>query len=105
MRNWKRILASGIIFVILLSMLTGCSNKKIEKEQVTLNIKIPPLTVANADTDITDSYDMMVQAGNNFAEQYNDADVTVNVVKFAYTDEDDYITGCFDTENARGYFI
>lgn len=109
MRNWKRILASGIIFVILLSMLTGCSNKKIEKEQVTLNIKIPPLTVANADTDITDSYDMMVQAGNNFAEQYNDADVTVNVVKFAYTDEDDYITGCFDTENAadilfEGYF-
>lgn len=109
MKNWKRLLACGLFFVILISIFSGCGIRDKKKKQVTLNIKLPPLTVANADTDITDSYDMLVQAGNNFAEQYNDADVTVNVVKFAYTDEDDYITGCFDTENAadilfEGYF-
>lgn len=109
MKNLKRLLACGLFFVILISIFTGCGIKDTKKEQITLNIKLPPLTVANADTDITDSYDMLVQAGKNFAEQYNDADVIINVVKFAYTDEDDYITGCFDTENAadilfEGYF-
>lgn len=109
MKNWKRFIACGLFFIISLSIFTGCGIKDAKKEQVTLNIKLPPLTVSNADTDITDSYDMLVQAGKNFAEQYNDADVTINVVKFAYTDEDDYITGCFDTEDAadilfEGYF-
>lgn len=109
MKNWKRILAGGLLFAMGLSTLTGCASKETKKPKVTLTIKLPPLTVANADTKITDSYDMLVQAGKDFSAQYDDADVTVNVVKFSYTDEDEYITGCFDTKDAadilfEGYF-
>lgn len=109
MKNWKRVLAGGLFPVMLLGILAGCSAKGEEKKQVTLTLKLPPLTVANADTDITDAYDVMIQAGEDFAAQYTDAQVTVNVVKFAYTDEDEYITECFDTEDAadilfEGYF-
>lgn len=109
MKNWKRMLAGGLVFAMLLSTLAGCAPKEAEKPQVTLTVKLPPLTVKNADTDITDAYDLLVQAGQEFAAQYTDADVTVNVIKFEYTEEDDYITGCFDTKDAvdvlfEGYF-
>ena len=62
-----------------------------------------------AGTGITDSYEVLNQAGEEFAAQYTDYDVTVEVVKFAYTEEDEYITGCFDTDHAvdvlfEGYF-
>ncbi len=109
MKHLRRALALGITLVMLLGTLAGCSSSKAEKEQLTLRIKLPPLTVANADTSITDSYDVLTQAGEEFAAQYPDYDVTVEVVKFNYTEEDDYITGCFDTDNAvdvlfEGYF-
>lgn len=109
MKLWKRILAGGLILLMGIGVMAGCTAKEAEKEQVTLTIKLPPLTVANADTDITDAYDMLVQAGKDFAAQYTDAEITVNVVKFAYTEEDEYITDCFDTEDAadilfEGYF-
>lgn len=109
MKKRKRLLAGGLLLGMLLGMLSGCGAKEEEKAPVTLTIKLPPLSAANADTDLTDNYDVMIQAGQEFAAQYTDAEVTVNVVKFSYTEEDAYITGCFDTENAadvlfEGYF-
>lgn len=109
MKCWQRILVGGIFLIMLLGALTGCADAKNEKRQITLIVKLPPLTVANADTGITDSYDVLLQTGEEFAARYEDCDVTVEVVKFNYTEEDDYITGCFDTENAvdvlfEGYF-
>ncbi len=99
----------GIFFVLLMGALTGCKTQEAEKRQITLKVKLPPLTVANADTDITDSYEVLSKVGEEFAAQYTDYDVTVEVVKFGYTEEDEYITGCFDTDNAvdilfEGYF-
>ena len=109
MKNWKRALAGGLLLAAALGALAGCGAGEAARPQVTLTVKLPPLTVANADTEITDAYDLLVQAGEGFAAQYADADVVVDVVKFAYTDEDDYITGCFDTQDAadvlfEGYF-
>lgn len=109
MKNWKKVLTGAAVLVIVLGILTGCMSGASEKKKVTLTIKLPPLTVANAASDITDAYDVLELAGKNFAEQYTDYDVTVKVVKFGYTEEDDYITGCFDTEAAadilfEGYF-
>lgn len=109
MKNWRWVLTGGLLLAIALGALAGCASEEAKKPQVTLTVKLPPLTVANADTDITDAYDLLVQVGTDFAAQYKDADVAVNVVKFAYTEEDDYITGCFDTEDAvdilfEGYF-
>lgn len=109
MKNWRQVVTGGILFVLLLGTLIGCKTPKEEKRQITLKIKLPPLTVVNADTDITDSYEVLNKAGEEFAAQYTDYDVTVEVVKFGYTEEDEYITGCFDTDNAadvllEGYF-
>lgn len=109
MKRWRKILAGGISLVMLLGGLTGCTPQETEKKQITLRVKLPPLTVTNADTGITDSYEMLVQAGGEFAAQYENYDVAVDVVKFNYTEEDDYITGCFDTDDAvdvlfEGYF-
>ena len=109
MKNWIRIVTGGRIVVMFLGALTGCKTQEAEKKQITLRIKLPPLTVANADTGVTDSYEVLNQAGEEFAAQYTDYDVTVEVVKFAYTEEDEYITGCCDTDHAvdallEGYF-
>lgn len=105
---WKRMLTGGITLAMLLCVLIGCSQKT-EKKQITIKVKLPPLTVANADTDITDSYDLFNQVGKDFAAQYKDYDVKVEVVKFNYTEEDSYVTDCFDTKDAadilfEGYF-
>lgn len=109
MKNWKRILAGGMTLVMLLCALVGCASSDSEKKKITLRIKLPPLTVANADTDISDAYDLLNLAGKKFAAQYKDYDVTVEVVKFNYTEEDTYITDCFDKDDAadilfEGYF-
>ena len=65
MKSWKRLLAGGLLFAAVLGMLAGCAPKKAEKPQVTLTVKLPPLTVANANSDITDAYDLLVQAGQD----------------------------------------
>ena len=109
MKKWKWIITGGICFVLLLGALTGCRGQEAEKQQITLRVKLPPLTVANADTGIADSYEVLKKAGEEFAAQYKDYEVTVEVVKFGYTEEDEYIAGCFDTEDAvdilfEGYF-
>lgn len=109
MKKWRQMLSGGLLLAAALGALSGCASREAEKPQVTLTVKLPPLTVANADTEIKDAYDMLAQAGEAFAAQYTDADITVDVIKFAYTEEDDYITGCFDTEDAadvlfEGYF-
>lgn len=109
MKRWRKILVGWISLIMFLGALTSCATQKTEKKQITLRIKLPPLTVANANTGITDFYDVLTQAGKEFAAQHEDYDVTVEVVKFNYTEEDDYITGCFDTDNAvdilfEGYF-
>lgn len=87
----------------------GCSETAPEKEAVTLNIKVPPLTVSSHNSDITDAYTMLESTANEFAQQYESADVSINVVKFEYVDEDEFITGTFGTEDAtdilfEGYF-
>lgn len=107
MKESRSALVGGLLLAVIFGAF-GCASGE-EKPQVTLTVKLPPLTVVNADTDITDAYDLLTEAGKDFAAQYTDADVTVDVIKFAYTEEDDYITGCFDTENAadilfEGYF-
>ena len=109
MKAWKRTLAGGLLLALALGALSGCAREEAKKPQVNLTIKLPPLTVANADTEIRDAYDLLTQAGQSFAAQYADADVTVDVIKFAYTEEDAYITDCFDTPDAadvlfEGYF-
>ena len=105
MKNRKRIAAGGIVLAILLGSLTGCKAQEAGKRQISLKVKLPPLTVANADTGITDSYELLNNACEEFAAQYTDYDVTMEVVKFGYTEEDEYITGCLIRMMRRIFFL
>ena len=99
MKKRNRLVETVFLTMLGVLMLTGCGSA--QKPQITLNIKTSPYTVRDADGSCDP--DVMVtleEAGKEFAEQYKDADVTVNVVKFQYTDEDKYIKGCFDTPDA-----
>ncbi|MCM1146087.1 MAG: extracellular solute-binding protein, partial [Lachnoclostridium sp.] len=103
----KRI-AGALTLLLCLSLLTGCSGKS--KKDVTLIIKVPNLVMNSvSNPDIIDSGIFLQQAGEEFATQYENANVTIQVESFEYIDEVAAITDSFDTENAtdilyEGYF-
>ena len=96
---------------MVISLLSGCGIGAIGKEDVTIIVKCPPYNILqDINTDVTDAHTFLEQAGNAFSEQYEDANVTVEVQLFDYTEEALAITDCFDTENAvdvlfEGYFM
>ncbi|MCM1087677.1 MAG: extracellular solute-binding protein [Muribaculaceae bacterium] len=103
----KRI-AGALALLLCLSLLIGCSGKS--KKDVTLIIKVPNLVMNSvSNPDIIDSGIFLQQAGEEFATQYENANVTIQVESFEYIDEVAAITDSFDTENAtdilyEGYF-
>lgn len=104
----KKLLCILLTGVLCCGLLSGCGSEK--KEDVTLIIKVPALTMATfLDQDIETAYDFLQKAGNDFAAQYEDANVTVEVYQFEQTDEAKAVAGCFGTEDAadilyEGYF-
>jgi multiple sugar transport system substrate-binding protein len=88
--------------LILVVGLTGCGSQQAQsKKEVTITIKVPTLEMTCVtDPKIGEAYDFLKIATNDFAAQYKDANVKFNLVKFALTDEDAYVSQCFDTENA-----
>ena len=97
--------------VICWGILTGCSGKKEEKkEDVTLIVKVPSLIMNSvSNPNILDAATFLQQAGEAFAAQYEEANVTIQLESFDYVDEIKAITDSFDTEDAtdilyEGYF-
>ena len=94
--------------VILCCLLFGCGKE--EKKAVTLIIKTPGLILNSvSNPEITDATTFLQKAGEAFTEQYETADVTIQVETFDYVDEVKAITDSFDTEEAadilyEGYF-
>ena len=91
--------------------LAGCGFGKTEKkEDVTLIIKAPPLAmnaVANREMDVAE--DFLQAAGEAFAAQYEDANVTIKVQTFEYVNEIQAVSDKFGTDDAadilyEGYF-
>ena len=96
---------------ICCGILVGCGGPKTEKkEDVTLIIKVPSLVMNSvSNPDILDVVTFLQRAGEAFAAQYEEADVTMQVESFDYLDEIKAITERFDTEDAtdvlyEGYF-
>lgn len=104
----RKIIAAMLALVLCTSLMTGCNTKA--KEDVTLIIKVPNLVLNSVSRpDIIDSSIFLQQAGEVFAAQYEDANVTIRVESFEYIDETMAITDSFDTEDAtdilyEGYF-
>ena len=96
--------------IICCSVLTGCGKEAAKKEDITLIIKVPSLIMNSvSNPDILEAATFLQQAGEAFAAQYEEANVTIRVESFDYVDEIKAITGSFDTEDAtdilyEGYF-
>ncbi|MCM1524721.1 MAG: extracellular solute-binding protein [Ruminococcus sp.] len=94
---------------MLCGLFSGCG-KAAERKSVTLNVKCPTLQMNDhVGTDLTAAVQFLQRAADDFSKQYEDADVTVNIVEFEQTGEDAAVTGCFDTPDAadvlfEGYF-
>jgi multiple sugar transport system substrate-binding protein len=99
-KKWKWI-DTFLIAVIFFVCLAGCGTQSEKKEKVTLVVKCPTLGMNSVTKpDILDAQTFLEAAGNAFCEQYEDADVTVDVKVFALVDEADAITGSFETDHA-----
>lgn len=85
--------------VLLCGILSGCGTQK--KPEVTLNIKTPVFQMEAAnDPDTKDVYTFLQLAGEEFAKQYTEADVKVNIYQFDVVHCGEEIEGCFDTKDA-----
>lgn len=91
-----------LLIICLVVGVSGCnSNKPKVKKQITITLKVPTLEMTCVtDSRIKEAYDFLQIVTKDFSAQYKEADVKFNIVKFALTDEDQYIKDCFDTENA-----
>ena len=96
--------------VICCGILTGCGKKAEKKEDITLIIKMPSLIMNSvSNPDILEATTFLQQAGEAFAAQYEEADVSIQIETFDYVDEIKAITESFDSEDAtdilyEGYF-
>lgn len=87
--------------VIFLILLTGCSAKErmSQDQKVHLTLKVPTLShVTPADPEISNAADFLEKMTADYMAKH--PNVTIDIVIFSLTDEDTYITDCFDTENA-----
>ena len=96
----KRIVSLALCAALAGSLLSGCGAAK--KKDITLVLKAPTLSFAeNArNEDIQNAGEFLQAAGDAFAAQYTDANVTVKVIEYENTEETAYVDDCFDTEDA-----
>ena len=109
----KRKLSAIVLLgaLICCSLFTGCGGTAGNKtEDITLIIKVPSLVMNSVrNPDLLEAVMFLQQAGEAFAAQYEDANVTIQVESFDYVDEIKAITERFDTDDAadvlyEGYF-
>ncbi len=97
----KRFYSFVLMGLLLVGAFDACGGTGAAKPEVTLTLKTPiySLDPLKEGTE-KDMYGFLLKAGEAFAEQYPDADVTVKVVQFENNKEMDEVTGCYGTENA-----
>lgn len=97
----KKSIIAAVLLLCWGLLLSGCGNSLEPQKEVTLTIKVPAIRlVPKFDPDMHTSYDFILKAANDFAANYKDAKVTVNVVEFDGTAYATEVDGCFDTPGA-----
>lgn len=104
----KRILALTAAALLVLGCGSGCSPKqsaenKVEREKVELVAATPPLIygeLGKGELETSAYTDFLEYAAPKFAAQYEEADVTIQVVGFDYLEEQQAIADKFDTPEA-----
>lgn len=96
----KRLFQWGITCAVATALLTGCGFWQ-GRPKVKLIVKVPTLAMTCVtEPDVREAYDILKQGAADFAAQYKEADVDMEVVKFDLAEEQAYVTDCFDTEAA-----
>lgn len=96
-----KMLCAVLAGIGIVGLLSGCGGLGEKKPEITLTLKTPVYALDSlADGTEKDMYGFLMRAGEAFAEQYEDADITVKVVQFENNKEMDEVTGCYGTENA-----
>lgn len=96
-----KMLCAALAGIGIVGLLSGCGGMGEKKPEITLTLKTPVYALDSlADGTEKDMYGFLMRAGEAFAEQYEDADITVKVVQFENNKEMDEVTGCYGTENA-----
>ena len=99
-----------MLFLMVMCGVFACGCGTPKKEEITLIIKTPSLVMNSiSNPELVEAVTFLQEAGEAFAAQYEDANVTIRVETFAYEDEMKVITDCFDTDDAtdilyEGYF-
>lgn len=97
----KKIISVILISILTIATLSACGPKEEVKPNVTLNVKVPALQMAPlTDPEINDAYTFLQKATDLFKEQYEDANVTINLVQYTKDREDREIPGSYDTSRA-----
>jgi multiple sugar transport system substrate-binding protein len=100
----KKILSLICAVAVCCAGFSACgadTQKTDEKKSVTITVKVPALNMTSvASTEIKDAKMFMEEAAAEFVKQYDSADVTVDVKMFDFVDEEQAISGGFDTANA-----
>ena len=90
-----------VSLLIAVCLLAGCGATKneMERQAVHLTLKVPTLTHQTpADPEISNASEFLEKMAAGYMAEH--ANVKIDTVVFALTDEDAYVTDCFDTENA-----
>lgn len=104
----KRIAAFALALIMAASVLTGCGKSR--KENIRITIKVPILSMeCVTDNEITQSDQFLQKAWDAFAAQYEDYNVSADMIVFEQTDYAGAITDCYGTSEAvdllyGGYF-
>lgn len=95
----KKRICVMVLTAVLCVLLTGCGGKKPE---VTINVKVPIFMTETVEglEEAADMYTVIAMAAEDFAAQYTEADVTINVSQYEIARRTDEIDDCFDTDMA-----
>ena len=94
-------LAWLLCFLLVLAGCGSAPDQAPEKKKVKLTLKVPTLVMnCVKDPEIKEAYDVFVKATAAFSNQYQDAEVTFNLVRFELSEEKAYIPDCFDRPEA-----
>ncbi len=102
----RRIICT-LLLVFLCIALTGCGmNREEPPKAVTLIVKAPPIGLGNVPgVGEAEAYDLFIAAAEKFSEQYDKYDVSFDISRYFYLDEQEQLADKYGTAEAADVFF
>lgn len=104
----RRMIGVGaLLFLLLCAFAAGCrGGENNSKKQLTLIVKTPPIGLGNVPgVGEVEVYDMLTAAAKKFQEQYDKYDVTFEISRYFYLDEQEQLADKYGTDEAADLFF